>query len=68
LKTKTVMYEIEFCNSLCRQFYHNYEDNENCWCAALNKKIFDCGDLDDIFHDHTKREIPDCCPLENVKV
>lgn len=68
MKTKIVSYEIEHCNSSCRQFYHNYYDNENVWCSALNKKIFDCGDLDNIFNDHTEREIPKECPLENVKV
>ena len=65
---RIVSYEIEFCNSLCRQFYHNYEDGENCWCAVLNKKIFDCNDMDNIFYDHTGREFPKECPLENGKV
>lgn len=62
------MYEIKFCNSSCRQFYHNYEDNENVWCAALGRKIFDCGESDNIFGDHTEREFPKECPLENAKV
>jgi hypothetical protein len=51
---------------MCLQFYHNYEDNENIWCAALNKKVFDCGDNDNIFDDLTERGIPYLCPLENV--
>ena len=62
------MYEIKFCNSSCRQFYHNYDDNENCWCAALNKKIFDIDNNVDIFSDFEQREFPKECPLENVKV
>ena len=64
------MYEIEFCNSLCRQFYHNYEDNENCWCAALNKKIFDATmeDIVCLFNDHIERPFPKECPLPDAKV
>jgi hypothetical protein len=66
MKTKIVKYEIHYCNSLCSQFYHNYEDNENIWCAELNKKIFDCGDNDNIFDDLTEREFPEDCPLGNL--
>ena len=66
MKKKIVKYEISYCNSLCSQFYHNYEDHENCWCAALNRKMFNCGVDDNIFNDLTEREIPDLCPLENI--
>jgi hypothetical protein len=65
---KLVTYEIEYCNSMCSQFYHNCEDNENCWCARLNKKIFDVNNNDNIFDDLNQRGFPKDCPLENGKV
>ena len=68
MKTKLLTYNINYCNSLCRNFYHNFDDGENVWCAALNKKIFDCGNSDDIFHDLKERDFPKECPLENGKV
>jgi hypothetical protein len=68
MKTKIVTYEIIHCNSLCRSFYHNYEDNENCWCLKLNKKIFDVDNNVDIFCDLVKREFPEDCPLENGNI
>jgi hypothetical protein len=66
LKTKIVTYEIEYCNSLCSQFFHNYEDNENCWCARLNKKIFEVENDDNIFDDLKSRVFPVDCPLEDA--
>ncbi len=66
MKTKIVSYEINHCNSLCRNFYHNYDDIENCWCLRLNKKIFDCDNNDDIFNDLKEREFPKDCPLGSI--
>jgi len=68
LKVKIVSYEIMYCNSLCRNFYHNYEDDENCWCLKLNRKIFDVDNNVDIFNDLKEREFPMGCPLEDGKV
>jgi hypothetical protein len=68
LKIKIVTYEITHCNSLCLNFYHNYEDDENCWCAPLNKKIFDVDNNVDIFCDLVEREFPEDCPLDEAKV
>ena len=65
MKTKIVTYEIEYCNSLCSQFFHNYEDNENCWCARLNKKIFEVENDDNIFDDLKSRVFPVDCQLED---
>ncbi len=65
---KLVTYKIEHCNSLCRQFYHNYDDDEHVWCAALNKKIFNFNNSDDIFQDLKEREFPTDCPLVDAKV
>lgn len=68
MKTKIVTYNINYCNSLCRNFYHNYDDDEHVWCSVLNKKIFDVDDNDNIFDDLSIREFPEDCPLENAKV
>ena len=65
---RIVSYEIKYCNTQCPHFYHNYDDNENVWCAALNKKIFDVSNNNDIFHDLKERDFPKECPLENAKV
>lgn len=65
MKIKIVTYEITHCNSLCLNFYHNYEDDENCWCLKLNRKIFDVDNNVDIFNDRKEREFPRDCPLED---
>ena len=60
---KLVVYEIEFCNSRCPYFCHNFEDNENIWCSKLDKKI---GNNDgEIWFDQEKRLFPNDCPLES---
>jgi hypothetical protein len=68
MKTKLVKYEIHYCNSACSQFYHNYDDNENCWCVKLNRKIFDVDNNVDIFCDLVERDFPEDCSLEEAKV
>ena len=54
---------LNFCNDRCPDFFHNYEDRENIWCARLSRKIFDFQSGDDPFCDLREREIPDDCPL-----
>jgi hypothetical protein len=63
---RIVSYEIEYCNDRCPQFYHNYEDGENCWCVKLNKKIFECDTVYVFGEDFKHRNIPDECPLDRV--
>ena len=66
MKTKLVTYEIHYCNARCSQFYHNYEDNENIWCASLKKKIFNADKNIDVFNDRVEREFPEDCPLSDA--
>lgn len=62
---KKCLLKIEYCNSICPHFYHNYDDKENIYCDNLNKKIYDCeDDCIDVFYDFRKRDIPTDCPLE----
>jgi hypothetical protein len=63
---KVVCYTITHCNGQCRYFYHKFEDYEHCYCTRLNRKIFDCGDEDDVFWDLTLRDIPKDCPLKDA--
>jgi hypothetical protein len=59
--------EIEYCNTACPYFYHNYYDCENIYCSKLDKKIFEFNINDqDIFFDMTPRLFPDECPLEEM--
>lgn len=60
-------HEIEYCNSECSHFYHNYKDHENIWCDLLDRKIFEDdgyeNDEGEILYDSRKREIPKDCQL-----
>ena len=60
---KIVTYPIEFCNSRCPHFYHKYEDDENCWCIKLNKRIAEPGDGVNVWMDFTERAFPEECQL-----
>jgi hypothetical protein len=64
--TKIVTYEIEYCNSGCPHFYHNYEDDDNVWCCLLDKKIFEFNESVLLYGDRKKRTIPEECPLPDV--
>lgn len=64
MTTRIVTYEIEYCNSVCPHFYHNYGDGENIWCDKLKKKVIDVEDEPFlIWGDCKPRPIPDDCPL-----
>ena len=63
---KIVKYEIEYCNSMCPHFYHNYEKMEDIFCIKLDKKIFDFDIKDNVFMDTTERAFPNECPLEKA--
>lgn len=63
---KKCVIDIEYCNSRCPSFYHNYDDKENIYCVELNKKVCDCeDDCVDVFYDFRQRDIPVDCPLED---
>jgi len=58
---------LNFCNSRCPNFFHNYEDQESVWCGKLGRKLYDAGPADDVMFDFTHRKIPDCCPLKDFQ-
>lgn len=58
---------LNFCNSRCPNFFHNYEDKEAVWCGKLERKLYDAGPADDVMFDFTHRKIPDCCPLKDFQ-
>ena len=58
--TKVILH----CNQECGNFYHNYDDGENCWCNKLNKMVAEAGPAD-VMNDYTSREIPKECPLND---
>lgn len=60
---KIVKYEIEYCNTRCPNFFHNFDDRENIFCVKLGKKIFDFDIKDNVFMDLTERPIPKECQL-----
>lgn len=64
--TKKCTIFIEYCNSSCPHFYHKYSDCENIYCDALNIKIADCGQNEDVLCDLKPRPIPDICPLADA--
>ena len=59
---KTVIYEVNWCNSRCPYFYFNYDRDEEIWCAKLNERIFNGDDYNTC--DLEEREFPDKCPLD----
>lgn len=63
---RTVTYEVEYCNSRCPHFYHNYYDGENIWCDLLGKMIYSYNN-ELPFRDLKMREIPKECPLPRSK-
>ena len=67
---KKYLLKIEYCNSRCPNFYHNYEDNEKIYCVELDKKIDDddmaADKYVDVFCDLRRRPIPSECPLEDA--
>ena len=63
---KKCVINVEYCNSSCPYFYHNYYDLENIYCDLLNKKVYDCQDDCNATYDINKRAIPNNCPLEDV--
>jgi hypothetical protein len=67
-KICVVEYPVNFCNHQCPCFYHKYEDNENCYCSRLKKKVYDYGYQPGKFEncimdDSIERPIPADCPL-----
>jgi hypothetical protein len=67
MKEKIAVIFVHHCNNHCPNFFHSYEDHENMWCAMLGRKVYDYGDCDQFYEDYTPRDIPDDCPLEDVK-
>jgi hypothetical protein len=66
-----VEHRVEHCNHTCPNFYHKFEDFENCYCAKLDKKVYDYGYNPDeyedpVMFDYVKRPIPADCPLPDV--
>ena len=65
-----VEFKVEFCNSSCPHFYHRFDDQENCYCSKLNKKVYDYGydpiGYEDTFYDHVNRPFPKECPLKEI--
>jgi DNA-directed RNA polymerase subunit RPC12/RpoP len=64
--TKKCTSFIEYCNSACPYFYHKYSDSENIYCDALNSKVADCDQNDNVMCDLKPRPIPDICPLDDA--
>lgn len=58
---------LNFCNSRCPNFFHNFEDGDSIWCSKLEHKLYDAGPCDDMVFDFTQRKIPAACPLEDFK-
>jgi hypothetical protein len=66
-----IKHKIDFCNSRCPNFFHNYEDKENCYCMELRKKVYDFGYRPDVYEDvfgqdSIERPIPADCPLPDI--
>jgi hypothetical protein len=59
---------MNFCNSRCPNFFHNFEDGDSIWCGKLERKIFDARACDDVLFDLSHRKIPAECPLKDFKV
>lgn len=57
---------IKYCNCSCPHFYHKFSDNESIYCDKLKMKIFE-SDYDEVIWDMKPRQIPQECPLEDVK-
>ena len=64
--------KVEYCNGECPHFYHMFEDNENCYCSKLDKKVYDWGQGDLLgecemnIMDYVHRKIPEECPLDTM--
>lgn len=58
---------IKYCNCACPYFYHKFSDNESIYCDKLKRKIFEMSYDDDVMWDLKPRQIPEFCPLDDVK-